>query len=610
MQFVKCFIVMALMLFAFQANMSTAAPTEEDVIQGYSLKSLEQMESMPKGISACSLCREAWKTIGKKITSDSTASDLDNFINKYICWAAKWFPISYPIDKEVCQGMVNLYTPQLMDILWNKGFENPDLVCGNLFHVCPKTTPPSKDWTIDLSGVPRSGNVSPSPKPVKGGKKTQLLHLSDVHYDRDYEVGATSDCGQPLCCRKGNKKGDPVKGTYAGKFGHPQCDVPRDTMMDMFRDSKKRQATHLIFTGDLVAHNIWQQTIEANDAVIENVTASIESEFPDVAKFPCIGNHEPAPLNLFAPSSAVLHSGESIKRLYKDLWDLWGPNGYKWIPADQKDTFTKGGFYSKEYDAEAKTKILTLNTNLNYVENWWLFVTNGDLDGQMKWLVDELYKAEQGGWKVYISAHVPPGNGDMDAVWSKNFATVVDRFADTILGQFYGHTHSDSFYVQPKFNDITKGASTAFVVGSVTTYQELNPGYRIFSLDGTNGAIADFTTYIANLEEGNKKGSLDWVEEYSATKDYGVKDCTPQSMLDFVYQKFDKDDDLVAKYVTYHTKSFKVVNSVDEKTLKATRCSVRGFIKGNSTFCDQSPSSNYQMLLEHEMFNKNHCSHL
>ncbi len=57
------------------------------------------------------------------------------------------------------------------------------------------------------------------------------------------------------------------------------------------------------------------------------------------------------------------------------------------------------------------------------------------------------------------------------------------RFENTIVNQFYGHTHNDEFKV---FYDSTGSRATSFgfVTPSVTPYTDVNLSYRIYTVDG------------------------------------------------------------------------------------------------------------------------------
>ncbi len=48
-----------------------------------------------------------------------------------------------------------------------------------------------------------------------------MLHLADIHLDLLYSVGSVIDCGEPLCCRKGQGTGNDA----AGVWGAFECDT-------------------------------------------------------------------------------------------------------------------------------------------------------------------------------------------------------------------------------------------------------------------------------------------------------------------------------------------------------------------------------------------------
>ncbi len=68
------------------------------------------------------------------------------------------------------------------------------------------------------------------------------------------------------------------------------------------------------------------------------------------------------------------------------------------------------------------------------------------------------------------------------------------RFAATIKGQFYGHTHFDEFKVF--FNRVDKRPSNVAHVGpSLTPFENLNYGYKIYHVDGLRGSNS---TWVRN----------------------------------------------------------------------------------------------------------------
>ena len=58
------------------------------------------------------------------------------------------------------------------------------------------------------------------------------------------------------------------------------------------------------------------------------------------------------------------------------------------------------------------------------------------------------------------------------------------RYESTITAQFFGHTHFDELELFYPQEDPYRAASIAYVGPSVTPYFNLNPGYRIYYVDG------------------------------------------------------------------------------------------------------------------------------
>ena len=59
------------------------------------------------------------------------------------------------------------------------------------------------------------------------------------------------------------------------------------------------------------------------------------------------------------------------------------------------------------------------------------------------------------------------------------------RYENTIRGQFFGHTHTDSYMMYyDETSNFTRPVSVGYISPSVTPYGMLNPGYRIYTVDG------------------------------------------------------------------------------------------------------------------------------
>ncbi|KAL1443182.1 hypothetical protein MTO96_030399, partial [Rhipicephalus appendiculatus] len=123
---------------------------------------------------------------------------------------------------------------------------------------------------------------------------------------------------------------------------------------------------------------------------------------------------------------------------------------------------------------------------------------------------------------VHLLGHIPPGLPDCLDTWSAMFHKIVERFSDTVVGQFYGHTHYDEAIVYYSSADRSRPFGLAFVAPSVTTYAFLNPAYRMYDVDSESKLVTRHETYFMNVTEANQHGGKPhWRREYS-TEDLGL----------------------------------------------------------------------------------------
>ena len=89
----------------------------------------------------------------------------------------------------------------------------------------------------------------------------KILHLSDIHIDQEYTEGLNANCSEPLCCRPPDSATAP-HGRPAGHWGDHNCDLPLCTLDNLLEHlaEKKDEFNWIYWTGDLPAHNIWNQT--------------------------------------------------------------------------------------------------------------------------------------------------------------------------------------------------------------------------------------------------------------------------------------------------------------------------------------------------------------
>ncbi len=89
----------------------------------------------------------------------------------------------------------------------------------------------------------------------------------------------------------------------------------------------------------------------------------------------------------------------------------------------------------------------------------------------------------------------------------------------------------------------------------MTPYTNLNPGYKIFTVEGARGQestwdILDHETWIYNLTEANLSPHLPprWFRLYKATEAFDLPDVSPES-LNVLVQRMSSNE---TAFNTYH----------------------------------------------------------
>lgn len=154
------------------------------------------------------------------------------------------------------------------------------------------------------------------------------------------------------------------------------------------------------------------------------------------------------------------------------------------IGQDVSETVLKGGYYS--VSPRPGFRVIGINSNLGYTDNWWLVFDDKDPFGQLQWLANELQQAEDNNESVHILGHVPSGTSSSLKVWSREYVRLIERYQNTITGQFQGHTHRDEFHVYYSNTNRSKPIGVAYNGASVTPFSYSNPSFKYYTVDGDN----------------------------------------------------------------------------------------------------------------------------
>ena len=247
----------------------------------------------------------------------------------------------------------------------------PSEICGIILgDTCAHVYNPLYNWSLPLSPIPKPPitpiPIDPMPTVDPSGdvptrRTIRVLQLSDTHIDLEYAEGSDAVCGEPLCCREnsreraghGLQRHGITADERAGYWGdYRDCDIPLRTLESMLQFI---QANHddldLVFwTGDVPAHDIWNQTRSGQISLIRTVSNMMTKYLGHVPILPALGNHESAPVNRWALDHCHLlltvrisfprpevkgHS--SIDWLYTALDDIWS----NWLPESTRASIKK-----------------------------------------------------------------------------------------------------------------------------------------------------------------------------------------------------------------------------------------------------------------------------
>ncbi|XP_021931289.1 sphingomyelin phosphodiesterase-like isoform X3 [Zootermopsis nevadensis] len=472
---------------------------------------------------------------------------------------------------RVCEGITELFGGEVVYVLKRINLGAEEICSFVIGDACGDVYNPYHEWKVVFPPVPKPV-VTPQVAPMHGAPTFKVLQLSDTHFDPYYQEGTNADCKEPLCCRLTNGPALSPQ-TAAGRWGdYRKCDTPRRTVDHMLQhiSSTHPDIDYILWTGDLPPHDVWNQTREENLMVLKETVAQLTKTFPGIPIFPALGNHESAPVNSFPPP--FIQNDFAISWLYDEVDNQWR----QWLPSSVSNTVRRGAFYSVL--VRPGFRIISLNMNYCNNKNWWLLLNSTDPAKELQWFIYELQSAEFSGEKVHVIGHIPPGHSDCLKVWSRNYYHIINRYESTITAQFFGHTHFDEFELFYDRNDLSRVTSIAYIGPSVTPYYDLNPGYRIYYIDGdhksTTRAVVDHETWVMNLKEANLYNYPIWYKLYSTRSAYQMSSLLPQDW-DNLLNKLAGDTKLFDLYYKHYWKNSPVRPTCDAECKKRMLCDLR-----------------------------------
>ena len=257
-----------------------------------------------------------------------------------------------------------------------------------------------------------------------------------------------------MCCRFA----PPVNGTAAPVvqpaplFGYYKCDSPfylalaaLQSIGPLTGTSSENPPALTLYTGDLVAHDPQAQKSQAYVEVAEDSIWQMFKAYIGGPIYAALGNHDTSPDNMDVAHAIDNNGpiGQQFSWNYDHVSKLW--EHYGWIDsAAQEEASLHYAAYSVVHPLGLR--VITLNTDLYYRNNWLTYVNAADPDfsGMFSFLIQELQKAEDAGQRVWIVGHVLSGWDGSNPMPSGSdmFYQIVERYSPHVIANvFFGHTH-------------------------------------------------------------------------------------------------------------------------------------------------------------------------
>ena len=478
----------------------------------------------------------------------------------------------------------------VMASLGNKWLDT-DYVCYNI-GMCSSPSFKAENFTEWSQNI--LADKPNAPLPIYNSTETfNVAHISDLHIDFDYVEGTNAYCDEQLCCHEANGPANSTE-TAAGYWGaYNNCDIPPRTLRAALEDMKNREFDFIVWTGDNPPHEIWNQSQEIQKSYI-GYTADMMNEVYNntgIPIYPTLGNHGCFPVNVID-----FDNDEWLTSFMAEKWAYF-------LPEEQQEQIKNwGGAYSI-LNEKHNIRVISLNTNACNNQNWFFFRNVTDQGGQIQFMEQELKKAEAEGSKVYFIGHIATCLGSCLDAWSKHYMTLVERYAHIVVGQFFGHTHDDVTCVTRALDsDIPIGMQ--YMPGSVTTYTNENPSYRVYQVEKDSKIVYDWTEYRLNLTKYNDNPELTpvWDVAYTFKNEYNVTDMLPETMGKWVTETLMHDEAAAVKLLfNKGTGGPAVPSTCDANCRKSLACSMNYGVAEDQRKCDGSTLSWSDTLIQ-ELF--------
>jgi len=371
-----------------------------------------------------------------------------------------------------------------------------------------------------------------------------FIHLSDPHMDFNYKMGANVDCtwrkmGIP-CCH--NMDANLTPDQRAPRFGHSQCDLPRETYQAVVETIAKDypKPVAVVVTGDMASHDMFNEEPDFIAQKWDFAFKVLKQNFGnDIKIIATIGNLDAYPFDQM--------SENQTDQVVTEIANVMYSHGLIHKDVPNEDVFSQRGYY-KTAIPNSNVDAVVMNNILDLYQNGGTDPTNPDPAGMYTWVEKMVAESAAAGRKVWIIGHVAPG---YDLEYPRGVSIIsrlVDKYGSTVKAAFFGHTHMDEFLLTGMRNLQDTARFVSLLSPGMTARSNIIPSARVVEVDGADLNLVDYHQFRVDLPASNSGNKLILNHFYDFRDWFEVPDMSPKSFQS-ISKRILTDEAYACKYL-------------------------------------------------------------
>lgn len=454
---------------------------------------------------ACSLCHWAVR-LGRNL-AQATISPLIKVV-KLVC--------SHYKTPEYCELLIGNFRKPV-EALFNS--INGNITCYNLFGCVNPRIVKDEDFEY-FSRVLTS--IPPRLPYVEGYDQSntyKILVFTDAHMDFNYTEGRSVSCDYDVCCR-GDSPITDDKNKQAPKYGYiGRCDLPQITIDSFIHEVAKLNPDAVLGLGDYNGHNGYEQTKDTHLKAVTYIANNLRGNYSGPV-YLVTGNHDGFPDGQF------------------DVWEnesSWITEGYAklaryWFSDEGVKNVRNYGRFSEVING-TRLRIIGLNNFVMDFTNLYMYKNSTDAFQQLKWFEEQLETSKKNKQFVIVIGHVAPQSKAGERTWGIRYAALMEKYANIVKGQFFGHMHEDYFYPIMSFFNSSELVNVVHIHPALTTFSGVNPSFRIYEIDKDNYEMRNYHQYRLDVTKQNGTEEATWKIAHNFTSLHEFKNMNPKNYL-------------------------------------------------------------------------------